>query len=784
VSAVRNLIRNPLPVLPALFTLAAGIAACSAVFTLADALLFRPLPFPEPNQLAALAGVTRGREQTAVSWQDVRDINAHATSIAGAAAYLLRTWGFSDSTGQPLEVVLSAMVTERFYDVLRVPAGFEKNTIWLTYPFWKKRYQGDSRVVGQTIALNDERYRVAGVLPERFRMPLAQGDPSVVIPLDEKSYCCARAGRTLEGIVRFSAGGGASELAAFSRQFAVAFPDSNRDFSFAVEDLRNHWAGDRRRPLLLLMAAVYLLMLVAAANAGGILLARASANARDAAIKTSLGATVYSLAAERISQGILLGLAAGGIGFLGTIWILALAKNVPVIFESIENYHASPDWRVASFSIVTGILAATAASLVPLAALRGKSLERILRMGGAASSPSKSIVRTRFVLLSAQFALTVVLLSCGATLLRHLQKILSTSLGFRTDQVVLAGIGIPESRYNTDEKMIAFHRQVIANLKRIPGVMQVGGGAALPVGTMRSRVLIDGQHQLPVNERPRTAVAVASQEMFSILQIPIRRGRGFDADDRYGAPLKALVNEMFVSSFFAGRNPIGKVIQLSFYNGAMKPWMDYEIMGVTGNTRNRGMDLPGEPQVYLSSEQIPLEGFLYFARTSRDAASLAGEFREAVWQVDRNIQAITPRPLAQQVEQRLVPRKMVLLLLGAFASFSLLFAASGLAAGMAAAVAESRMEMGIRAALGESPASLMMRVLRRGLHIAMWGFGIGIAASIGASRWISRILADAPPIELVVLLPVAAVLTVAALAACSLPAIQAGRTDPALVLRQ
>ena len=262
------------------------------------------------------------------------------------------------------------------------------------------------------------------------------------------------------------------------------------------------------------------------------------------------------------------------------------------------------------------------------------------------------------------------------------------------------------------------------------------------------------------------------------------RGRGFVAEDRYGAPLKALVNEMFVSKFLAGRDPIGQTIQLSFYNGAMKPWMNYQIAGVTGNTRNLGIDLPGEPQVYLSSAQIPMEGFLYFARTSRDAASLVGEFREAVWQVDRNIQAITPRPLAQHVEQRLGQRKLVLFLLAAFAVFALLFAASGLAAGMAAAVAESRKELGIRAALGERPSSLMMRVLRSGLNIAMWGFGIGVAASIGASRWISAILSDAPPLDWMALIPVAAVLAAAVLIACLLPAFQASRTDPALVLRQ
>jgi putative ABC transport system permease protein len=784
VTAVRECFRHPLRIVPAVLTLAAGIAASSAVFTLADAVLFRPLPFSEPAQLAALSGVKHGKEPTAVSWQDVRDLNAHAASAVVAAAYLPRTWGFSDDTGQPLEVVLSVMVTERFYDVLRVPARWEKGAVWLAHPFWKARFQADPSIVGGTVALNDERYRVAGILPEWFRMPLAQGEPSVIIPLAEGDYCCQRDGRTLEGIVRFAAPGGTRQWDTVSRQFASAFPESNREFQFTTEALQTHWAGDRRKVLMLLMAAVGLLMLVAAANAAGLLLARAAANARNAAIRMGLGETFASLAADRICQGVWIGFAAGCLGFLGATWILAVARHAPSISEAIENYNAVPDWRAAMFSIATGLVTGVVSSLVPLAALRPMHLESLLRAGGQSASPSKAMARTRFALLAAQFAFTVVLLACGATLLIDLRTLISADGGFRTDRVVIAGIGIPETRYNTDEKLIAFHRDVIANLRRIPGVLEAGGGAAMPVGAMRSRVSIGGQPQRPVNERPRVAVAVASPEMFSILQIPILRGRGFDAGDRYGAPLKALVNEMFVAHFLAGRNPIGQTIQLGFYNGGMKAWMNYEIDGVTGNTLNRGIDRPGEPQVFLSSAQIPLEGFLYFARTERDAASLTGEFREAVWQVDRNIQAISPRPLAQYLERRLDQRKTVLYLLGAFAAFALAFAALGLAAGMAAATVESRKEFAIRAALGERPAELMMRVLRRGLQIAACGFIAGVAGAFGASRWISAILTDARPVEWLALIPVAVALTAAVLIACLGPALQAGRADPAHVLRQ
>ncbi len=768
----------------AIGTLALGAAASAAVFTLANALLFKPLPYREPERLMAIRTGPGG-----VSWQDVRDVVESSSTIEAAAVYRGRTWGFTDAANPAPSVVLSGMVSEDFFRVLGVDASWDDDpgTVWLTHTFWRQRYGGDRGVVGRRVSLNDVPYRVVGVLPEDFRFPMRAGTPELYIPLDRAVYCCQRDGRGLDAIALRKPGvslaAARGEMAAVSRRLEESFGSTNRGVEFAISDLGIFLAGERRQPLLLLAAAVAMLMLTGALNAGGILLAQTAGRLREAAIKASLGAGWSALVRDRLAHGTALGLAAGALGLLGSTLLLAGAMRVPAVADALEGFarvHTlEADGRVVAFCFAAALASAWIASLAPALLLRRVNLEALLRASHNASSAPVA-VRARQALVVAQVAATVTLLGVSGMLMRSFSNLLHVDRGFRTERIYSAGIGIPEARYDSDEKMIGFHRHVIEKLKAIPGVSEAGGAAGLPVGPMSTHILLAGE-STPLRERARADAAVASPDLLGVLGVPLLRGRGFSDRDRWGTPLVVLVNQSFVSQHLKGREAVGSRLRLGFYNGfAMKPWSEFEIVGVMADTRSRAVDKQPEPMVVLSSLQVAMEGFVYYVRT---ALPPGHAIRDAVWSIDRNLQAVHTVPLAGRRDQGMENRRLSLWLLSAFAVVTLLLAGVGLSAAAAASVAESRKEIGIRCALGSTAAQTAMRVVRRTAALTVLGFALGIGALAAASSlWRSQLYGVAP-LDPLALCAVVVLLLLAVGTAAALPAWRAARVDPAETLR-
>ncbi len=774
--SLRRLCNRPASTTAVVVTLALGIAVSTAVFTLANAVVFRALPYPAAEQLVAIdAGA-------GISWQDVRDLRAASQSIVSAAAYTKRTWGLTDSSIQPVQVTLSGMVTPEFFATLGVQFSIpahDRRVVWLTHALWNSRFGGDPAITNKTISLNDMPYRVAGVLPAWFRFPINGENPDLYIPLDEHDYCCQRDARMLAGIARVvSLSAARAELALLSDRLRVAHPDTNPRSRFMAEDLQTALTSNRRRPLLLLLGAACVLMLIAAANAGGILLARAARETRDSAIRVSLGAGWRDLLSAQLAEGLWLSGATALAGVAGAYALLQGAAHIPAIAAYAQFGGLHPDSTVVAFSVSISLAGAMVSSLLPLAALPGISIKRLLRSG---ISPSKRAILIRTGLTTAQIALSVTLLASGGLILRSLYKTLSADRGYQTEQVVLAGIGIPEARYDTDAKMIAFHEQAMARLRLIPGVSAVGGGVGVPLGSLRTRFLRSGD-TTPEKQRPMAAVGVVSPELLPLLGIRIISGRGFTSEDRTGLPFKAMINQSFARRFLP--DGVGSILRLGFWNGQMKPWSEFQVIGVVGDTRNRSLDAAAEPAIYLSSLQVPSEGFLYMAKTSRDAASLEKEFRDAVWSVDRNIEEIHPRPLERHVEGGLQERRLIVWILGGFAAISLLLAAAGLAATLAASVTESRREIGIRAALGEAPAGAIFRVIRGAGRMTLFGLMAGVTGTAVATQLLKSLIPGVSPLDPIVLSGAGILLAVAALLAAASPAWRAARADPMECLRE
>jgi len=793
VSAARTIRRSPVSFGAAVITLAVGIAVNLVIFAVVNAVLLRPLPYPHPAELIAISTATKAGAGL-VSWQDIYNLRTSTKSLANAAGYRRRTWGLSDSTGSPLEVVLSGMVTTEFLRTLDVAPqlgtdfqpgnaseGNQQFAI-LSNSLWQKRYHGNPGVVGSSIELNSVPYRIAGILPADFSFAIDGDVPDLYIPLNHKDYCCDPSARGLEAIGRMAPRVSLptvnAELDSVSRHMLP------KQETFISTSLASYLGGDSRRALLLLWLAASLLSTIAALNAGAILVAHALRHLRQYAIKASLGVSLRRLIGEQLAQACVLAGLGCILGLLAAVVVLRILTQTSVLQSLLRGSQASGivDWRVLLFSVNFSTASAIVACLLPLTILRRLPVEQILR-DGATLSPSRKGRRLRDTLIITQIALSVALFASATTLARSLYTLFSRNPGFREENVLIAGIGIPEARYDTDAKMIGFHDQVVQNLLRIPGVEAAGFAAGLPVHPLRTRFQFDSQN-LPVAQRLLSPVAIASPELFKLLDMPLLVGRSFDSSDRIGHPYVAIVNQEFARRYLPGRNAVGTGMRLGFYNGnEMRPWSHFQIIGIIADSRNRSLAKETEPEIYLSTLQVPLEGGNYFMLTSRSAQSLAGQVANAVWQVDSHIERVRSKPLRSIVEGEYQESTISIYLFGSFAILALALASIGLAASMNASVAETTREIGIRSVLGQPRTRIAWQVVRASLVRTLIGLVAGLPIAVFLGRALGTLWLVAPSLHIAEFVVVAATMECIAFLLAILPAWRATRVSPIEAIR-
>ena len=780
--AIRGLIRMRFVAAVVVLTLAIGIAANLAVFTLVNVAILKPLPFAQPEKIVVLDDQINGRS-AGISWGEIQDLSRQPGLFDAAAVYAKRTWGLTDHSGDSLTVVTSGMVSPGFFHVLRTAPiigrtfdpgennGADEHVAVLSNTFWQKRYRQSSAIVGETISLNEVPYRVVGVLPAGYELPLDGSSPDLYIPLASKDYCCHKDARGLTGIARTSSGTSLilarERLRILTKNVATA--EHLQSFSVSASSLQSFLVKDERRTLLFLWAAVGILGVIAALNAGAVLLARSISNLRQYALKISLGATIRHILMEQITLAVVLGVLASlvsvGLTYLAFIGLRAHPLFEPIlggVFRSGSIW----DWRILTFGVVLSLAASLCACVLPLLVLRHISVDQVLRSHAGLSS-SRMGRNLRSTLIVVQLALSVMLVASSASFGHTLYALLTRNPGFRTQGVVLGGVGVPEARYDTDEKMLRFHEDVIEQLHRIPGVRAAGFGTGAPINPLRTKFLIDGS-SLPIEERPRADVAFLSPEMFHVLGLTVLRGHAFDQTDRLGHPYVAVVNQSFANTYLEQSDPFKKGMLISFYNGvSMKPWSHFDILGIIVDSRNRALDREAEPEIYLSTLQVPLEGGDYFLETELPATSLMTELPAAVWRVDPLIQKVEPNSLQSYVEEGFTDKRVALFIFLGFAFVALSLASTGLAASISASVSESQKEIGIRCALGESRSSVSFRILGSSLQKVMAGTGLGIIGSLGLSRIAALKLTSQLSVDIeallatvIVMLLIAAVVTI------------------------
>ncbi|MGA2736650.1 MAG: ABC transporter permease [Bryobacteraceae bacterium] len=799
--ACRMLSKSPGFALVAIVTLALGIGANTAIFSVANALLLRPLPYAHPDRLV-LVYAEKPDAAGAVqpfSFPRATFLSEKGRAFSGFAAFTSENFNLT-GRGDP-EQLSAARVSWNFFGVLGVrpalgraflpeedrPGG--KAVCLISHALWTRTFGARADIAGQNITLDATPYTVIGVLPSGFHFaPLGAGVDlwaPRVFDLNITTPAQVHAGLGfLTAVARLAPGIGArqaeAEMQILDRQYKrenPRMPDADPTQTVRARDLQQQTVANVRTAVLILCGAVGLLLLIACANVAALLLSRALGRRKEIAIRAALGASRVALIGQLLAESILLALVGGALGIALSTWgthaLTALGQeNLPRVEE------IGIDWRVAAFaaglSLVTGVLF----GLFPALQLSRQDLNPVLRAEGRGSAGSRRRSRARGALVVAQVALSLVLLVGAGLLIRSFVRLRSVSGGFDAHNVLTMSISLPPARYPKGPQMAAFYDQVVQKVSAMPGVRSAAVCSALPVRPVRfSPVLLEGQPDVPLPARPILAIQMVSPAYFRTLRVALRQGREFTGADNVDAPLVAVVNETLVRRYWPHDNPIGKHLLLG---RMVKPT---EVVGVAADVNNLSLAASPEAEVYLPFPQRPWASMNLILRTAGDPHHWVGAARAAVAGVDRDQPVTALKTMEEVLATSTAQQRFSVFLLGVFSMTALVLAAVGLYGVIAYSVAERTQEMGIRLALGAARGDITRMIVGQGLALALAGLVIGTIAALALTRLMSGMLFQVSAADPASFAVGALLLAAIAALASYLPARHATRVDPTEALR-
>ncbi len=789
--AARQLRTHPGFTIVAIVTLALGIGASTAIFSVVNAVVLRPLPYPDADELVVVhqTALARAAEPIPFSPPNYVDFRDQARSFAHFGGAF---WSAATLTGGEPERLEAAYVHASFLSALgmspQIGRLLEKadeahgaaRVALLSYGLWQRRFGADPAVLGHILMLDDKPHTVVGVLPRGVDYPL-QAD--VWMPLrfapsemqERFSFYVRVVARLAPGVSLEQA---QSELDTIAQRLAQQRPDTNKGFGARLVSLHDHVVGDVRATLLYLLGAVGFVWLIACANVANLMLSRAAAREREMAVRTALGAGRARLAAQLLTESILLALAGGAAGLLLGRWcVAALIALRPQHLPRLDEVRLDP--YVFGFAAGMSLLAGILFGLIP--AMRAGRADWGLSLKVGAQTSVVRHARTRGALVVAQLSLSLVLLAGAGLMLRTLWALLSTPAGFDARDVLVADLLLPV-KYNEQVRRVAFMEAVLGRLAALPGAQSAAAVNILPLSGRQAtqRFRIEGRPEAASQGDPPAAnYRVVSADYLRLMRIPLRRGQGIDARDSAAAPAVVLINEAMARRYWPGENPLGRRITiLRRGEPAFR-----EIVGIVGDIRHAGLHLEAQPEMYVAIGQ-PLLAYVSLAvRTTGDPAKLASALREAVWAVDPDQPVSRVRTMDEVVAASIGETRFYSLLLGIFAALALGLAAVGIYGVMSYAVAARTREIGIRLALGAQRGTVFRLVLARGARLVAMGLVIGLTGALAATRGIEKLLYGVQATDALTFAAVAAVLALVALVACWLPARRATRVDPAITLR-
>jgi putative ABC transport system permease protein len=798
--AVRLLREQPGFTAVALLTLALGIGATTAIFSVVNAVVLRPLPFPRSDRLVLVYenNVQRGWMTFAVApanyadWaRDARSFESLVAMRGGSAALIVDNVAeqvpATIATAELFRVFGGAAVHGRaFVDGDDAP-GAQPIAV-IGDGLWQRRFGGDPSVIGRVVTINDRPTQIVGVMARGF----GRGNPDtdLWLPLTIDRLRAERGGRTLNVIGRLADGaevdGARAEMTAIAARLSRAFPAENGGWGVTLIRLEEAVVGSGvKRALYLLLAAVGFVLLIACVNVANLLSARGVARHRELAIRAALGASRLRVVRQLLTESFVLASAGGVLGLFLATWgaelLLALAPaGIPRIDE------VSLDGRVLAAGIAATLAAAVIFGLAP--ALQSSALrpdEALKTTSRGSSHPGRR--RLSHVFVVAEVALAVVLVVGAGLLLRSFLRLTNQPIGFDPDHSLVFSLSLPEARYPSADAVSAFHRSVLERLRSLPGVAAAGATHALPFSGMDSvrGFVRDGEPRDAV-EPPTSEYRLVTAGYFAAMGIPLKRGRDFTDADVAGQPGAIIVNEAFARQYLSG-DPLGQRIRQA--GSADLPWLT--VVGVAGDVRHFGFSADIRPEMFWPAAQATWgatlnrhrRGLTFVVRTHGDPVSILPAIRLQVAALDPNRPVVSPRPMTALISSSAGVARFSTALLGGFALVGLVLAAAGVYGVMSYTVAAGRREMGIRLALGARPSALLARVLRGGIALAVLGGALGLTAAWLLGDALQPQLFKTQPHDTLTFAATAAVLLVVAFLACYVPARRAGRVDPIEALR-
>jgi putative ABC transport system permease protein len=797
---LRVLRKSPGVTFVAVISLALGIGANTAIFSVVNSTLLKSLPYAEPDRVVLLWGDSPAQDnhRNQVSSTDVDDWRRQNQVFEDVSTF--GDWSATFTGAGDPERVPGTQVGEGFFRVMRgtpmlgrtfLPEEQEDGkdyVIVLGHGLWQRRFGGDPSVVGRTVSLGGRPYTVVGVMPAEFRpLPVSLNNPQGQFyrPVGEAHSETERGSRHLRAIGRLKDGvtieQAQAEMSVIAARLESAHPEYNTGYGIRLVTLSEDTVGGLRSALLALFGAVVFVLLISCANVGNLLLARSSARRKEFAVRAALGAGRGRIVRQLLTESVLLALAGGAAGLLLALWgiglVESLGSRVTPLLAGVRV-----DYGVLAFTAAVSVLAGIAFGLAPALQVSSPDLNETLKAGGRSGDGGGRGARLRSALIVAEMALALVLLAGAGLLIKSVVRLRAVDAGFNTSNLLTMNLALPSSRYPDGAARAAFFERLARKVGSLPGVEAAAFTSVLPLsGSFDGRALAVEDAPVPRGQETNVDLYVATQGYLRAMQTPLVAGRDFEERDGADAPPVALVSETAARRLWPGRTPLGRRIKFPGSEKEPQPWRT--VVGVVRDVKQYGLDREDSMQMYLPEAQFPVSFMTMVVRARSDAPALLGEVRREVGEADKELAVFGVATMGQLLADSVALRRFSMLLLGVFAALAVALAGVGVYGVVSYSVAQRTREIGVRVALGARPRDVVRLVLGRGLGLAGLGIALGLAGGLALTQVISSLLFGVGARDLLTFASVAAVIALVALLACLVPARRATKVDPMVALR-
>jgi putative ABC transport system permease protein len=796
--SMRSLLKSPGFSSASILTLALGIGANTAIFTLVNTVLIRPLPYKDPGRLVILwqqppsGGVNNLSAADYQDWRDRSRSFKQTAALTGAA--------FDFTGGDRPEKVFGLQVSSTLFSTLGVMPVLGRaflpeeeqpgagHVVILSDDLWKRRFGGDPTLIGKTISINQQNYTVVGVMPRGFQFWSYEAELWTPITLDpdrsaRNFYYLVAVARLKSKVTLEQA---RAELSSIARQLTLDYPKTNRGWGAAVVPVRDELTGDARLPLLLLLGAVALVLLIACANVANLLLVRAAGRHKEFAIRAALGAERLDIVRRLLAESLLLAVAGGLFGILLAHWsIAALIALNPAGIPRLQE--VAINWNVLLFtgvvSLVTGILF----GLAPAGRISRLDVNDALKEGSRGASEGRRGSRTRDALVIAEVVLAMVLLVGAGLMIRTFAALETARTGFPTENLLTTNFGVRPEQYSSEQQVSADFERVVEHVRSLPGVISVASATNLPIGEWNQgrTFTIEGRPQKEGEILAAGYISI-SPSYFGTIGLPLLRGREFTERDRFGAPDVVIISESMARRFWPGENPIGKRIICGarlFRGRGLGTPVPREIVGVIRDAQHVGLESNLSTEMYVPQMQNTTPFTCLLIRTASDPHQLMHQITRRVNEILKDSPVTAAKTLDEARAVYFSRPRFQTVVLGVFAGLALLLATLGIYAVMAYSVAQRTHEIGIRMALGADARKVLVLVLGHALKLALIGVTLGLVGAFASTRLMATLLYGVTPIDTTTFAVVSALLVAVAALASFVPAWRAAQTDPATTFR-